>query len=135
MHVLLFTLPFVPLLCSLLLILLHVRLLRSIRSTKDIWHQETSPRAIVWCCLRDTMFIDVLAEHRLVVDRQTVHCVNVYDIASNIFYTRPILLIVNCNECLSAEFVGQTPVPYKRIGKHFDLINRNSISDAQGLNC
>ena len=35
------------------------------------------------------------------------------DIAPNILYT--ILFIVNCNECLSAEFVGQTSVPYKRI--------------------
>jgi len=37
------------------------------------------------------------------------------------------LFIVNCNKCLSAEFIGQTSVPYKRIGKHFDLINSNNI--------
>ena len=47
-----------------------------------------------------------------------------FDIAPNILYT--ILFIVNCNECLSAEFIGQTSVPYKRIGKHFDLINANN---------
>jgi len=44
-----------------------------------------------------------------------------FDIAPNILYT--ILFIVNWNECLSAEFIGQTSVPYKRIGKRFDLIN------------
>ena len=43
-----------------------------------------------------------------------------FDIAPNILYT--MLFIVNCNECLSAEFIWQTSVPYKRIGKHFDLI-------------
>jgi len=52
-----------------------------------------------------------------------------FDTAPNIVYT--ILFIVNCNECLSAEFIGQTSVPYKRIGKHFDLINSiNTSSDA-----
>jgi len=49
-----------------------------------------------------------------------------FDIAPNILYT--ILFIVNCNECSSAEFIGQTHVPYKRIGKHFDLINSNNTS-------
>ena len=48
-----------------------------------------------------------------------------FDIAPNILYT--ILFIVNCNECLSAEFIGQTSVPYERIGEHFDLINSNFI--------
>ena len=43
--------------------------------------------------------------------------------APNILYT--VLFIVNCNECLSAEFIEQTSVPYKRIGMHFDLINSN----------
>ena len=43
-----------------------------------------------------------------------------------IFYT--ILFIVSCNECLSAEFVGQTSVPYERISKRFDLINSNNAS-------
>jgi len=46
--------------------------------------------------------------------------------APNILYT--ILFIVNCSECLSAEFIGQISVPYKRIGKHFDLINSNNTS-------
>ena len=48
--------------------------------------------------------------------------------APNTLYT--ILFIVNCNECLSAEFIGQTSVglPYKRIGKHFDFINSNNTS-------
>jgi len=46
--------------------------------------------------------------------------------APNILFT--ILFIVNCNECLSDEFIGQTSVPYKRIGKHFDLINSNNTS-------
>jgi len=46
--------------------------------------------------------------------------------APNILYI--ILFIVNCNECLSAEFIGQTSVPYKRIGLHFDLINSNNTS-------
>jgi len=27
---------------------------------------------------------------------------------------------------VSAEFIGQTSVPYKRIGKHLDLINSNN---------
>ena len=36
-----------------------------------------------------------------------------FDIARNILYT--ILFIVNNNECLSAEFVGQTSVPYRKI--------------------
>jgi len=49
-----------------------------------------------------------------------------FDMAPNILYT--ILFIVNCNECLSAEFIGQTSVPYKRMGKHFDLINSNNTS-------
>jgi len=49
-----------------------------------------------------------------------------FDITPNILYT--ILFIVNCNECLYAEFIGQTSVPYKRIGKHFDLINSNNTS-------
>jgi len=49
-----------------------------------------------------------------------------FDIAPNILYT--ILFIVDYNECLSAEFIGQTSVPYKRIGKHFNLINSNNIS-------
>jgi len=48
----------------------------------------------------------------------------------NILYT--ILFIVNCNECLSAEFIGQTFVPYNRIGKHFDLIN-STIRGCMGL--
>ena len=39
-----------------------------------------------------------------------------------------LLFIVNCNECLSAEFIGQISVPYKRIGKHFNLINSNNTS-------
>ena len=53
--------------------------------------------------------------------------------APNILYT--ILFIVNCNECQSAEFIGQTSVPYKRIGMHFDLINSNNTSsDAAGEN-
>jgi len=46
--------------------------------------------------------------------------------APNILYT--ILFIVNCNECLSAEYIGQTSVPYKRIGMQFDLINSNNTS-------
>ena len=46
--------------------------------------------------------------------------------APNILYT--ILFIANCNECLSAEFIGQTSVPYKRIGMYFDLINSNNTS-------
>jgi len=46
--------------------------------------------------------------------------------APNILYT--ILFIVNCNECLSAEFIVQTSVAYKRIGKHFDVINSNNTS-------
>ena len=46
--------------------------------------------------------------------------------APNILCT--ILFIVNYNERLSAEFIGQTSVPYKRIGKHFDLINSNNTS-------
>ena len=49
-----------------------------------------------------------------------------FDIVRNILYT--ILFTENCNECLSAEFVGQTSEPYKRIGKHFDLINSNITS-------
>jgi len=58
--------------------------------------------------------------------RNNSHSVHTsFDIAPNILYT--ILFIVNCNECLSAEFIGQTSVPYKRIGKHFDLINRQVI--------
>jgi len=39
-----------------------------------------------------------------------------------------MLFIVNCNECLPAEFMGQTFVLYKRIGNHFDLINSNNTS-------
>jgi len=42
-----------------------------------------------------------------------------------------ILFIVNCNECLSAEFIRQTSVSYKRIGKHFDLINSNNTSSVR----
>jgi len=49
-----------------------------------------------------------------------------FDIAPNILYT--MLFIVNCNECLPAEFMGQTFVLYKRIGNHFDLINSNNTS-------
>ena len=47
-----------------------------------------------------------------------------FDMAPDILYT--ILFIVNCNEYLSAEFIGQTFVKYNRIGKHFDLINSNN---------
>ena len=50
--------------------------------------------------------------------------------APNILYT--ILFIVNCNECLSVEFIRQTSVPYKRIGMHFDLINSNNRPTSSG---
>ena len=53
-----------------------------------------------------------------------------FDIAPNISYT--ILFIVNCNKCLSAEFIGQASVPYKRIGKHFYLVNSNNTSSLHG---
>jgi len=32
------------------------------------------------------------------------------------------------NGCVCAEFVGQTSLPYKRIGKYFDLIDSNNTS-------
>lgn len=48
------------------------------------------------------------------------------DVATNILYT--ILLTVNCEASLLAEFVGQTSVLYMQIGKHFDSINLNSNS-------
>ena len=50
-----------------------------------------------------------------------------FDTAPNTSYT--ILFNVNCNECLSAVFVGLTSVAlYKRMGTHFDLINSNNTS-------
>jgi len=32
------------------------------------------------------------------------------------------LFIVNCSDCLSAEFVGHASTPYNKIGRHLDLI-------------
>jgi len=51
--------------------------------------------------------------------------------APNIFHN--ILFMVNCSDCLSAEFIGHRPtsVPYNKTGKHFDFINENrTFSDA-----
>jgi len=64
--------------------------------------------------------------YRLIPKCALISIYKSFDIAPNILYTT--LFIVNCNECLSAEFIGQTSVPYKRIGKHFDLINSNNTS-------
>jgi len=36
--------------------------------------------------------------------------------------------MVNSSECLSAEVVGHASVPWKRTGKHFDLINAKRTS-------
>jgi len=36
--------------------------------------------------------------------------------------------MVNCSDCLSAEFIGHTSVPYNKTGKHFDFINENRTS-------
>ena len=38
------------------------------------------------------------------------------------------LLMVNCGDCLSAEFIGRTSVPCNKTGKHFDFINENRTS-------
>ena len=36
--------------------------------------------------------------------------------------------MVNCSDCLLAEFIGHTSVPYNKTGKHFDFINENITS-------
>jgi len=50
-----------------------------------------------------------------------------FDMAPNIFNN--ILFSVNCSDCLSAEFIGHTSVPYNKTGKHFDFINSFSADD------
>jgi len=42
-----------------------------------------------------------------------------FDMAPNILNT--ISFTVNCSDCLSAEFIGHTSVPYNKTGKHFDF--------------
>jgi len=54
------------------------------------------------------------------------------DIAPNIVYT--ILFIVDCNERLTA-LSSSDKVPYKRIGKHFDLTNLNNTSSETIQRC
>ena len=38
------------------------------------------------------------------------------------------LFIVNCSDCLSAEFVGHASTPYTKTGRHLDLIKANKTS-------
>jgi len=39
-----------------------------------------------------------------------------FDMAPNILNN--ILLLVNCSDCLSAEFIGHTSMSYNKTGKH-----------------
>jgi len=54
--------------------------------------------------------------YRIYAKVYTYFTIKSFDIAPNILYT--VLFIVNCNECLSAEFLGKTSVLCKRISKH-----------------
>jgi len=49
-----------------------------------------------------------------------------FNMAPNILNN--IVFKVNCSDCLSAEFIGHTSVPYHKTGKHFDFINENRTS-------
>jgi len=42
--------------------------------------------------------------------------------------TENTLFIVNCSDCLSADFVGHASTPYNKIGRHLDFIKANKTS-------
>jgi len=53
-----------------------------------------------------------------------------FDMAPNVLTSCNILFMMNCSDCLSAEFIGHTSVLYNKTRKHFDFNENRTSSDA-----